>query len=410
MKKIYLLLFILLFSSVSVFAQEDEKDFGIRFNGFVKNDVFYDTRQTVAAREGHFLLWPSPESIDNEGNDINANPSLNILAVQSRLSGTITGPDAFGAKTSGVIEGDFFAQADDNINLFRLRHAFVQLDWENTNLLFGQYWNPLFVTSCFPGTVSFNTGAPIQTFARNPQVRLTHSMGDFNLIGAAVGQRDYPTRGENGPSSEYLRNSGLPDMHVQLHYNSSVFTAGAGFAYKKIVPRLETAFGNQAEEDVKGFSTIAFAKFSLEQITIKMQAVSGQNLADVMNLSGFAVESVDVTTDERTYLPLRNLSVWTDIQTNGEKYQAGLFAGFLKNRGTSGEISGMNMIYGLGTDIESMYRISPRIVFNSGKMRFGLESEYTAATFGDDYDEYAVPVDTHTTGNLRFLFSAYYFF
>jgi len=39
-------------------AQEEEKNFGIKFNGFVKGDYFYDTRQTVSAREGHFLLWP----------------------------------------------------------------------------------------------------------------------------------------------------------------------------------------------------------------------------------------------------------------------------------------------------------------------------------------------------------------
>ncbi len=38
--------------------KEEEKNFGVKFSGFVKNDFFYDTRQTVAAREGHFLLWP----------------------------------------------------------------------------------------------------------------------------------------------------------------------------------------------------------------------------------------------------------------------------------------------------------------------------------------------------------------
>jgi len=413
-----LILFFIL--PLSVFSQDKkESEWGISFSGFVKNDAFFDSRQTVTAREGHFLLWPSSESLDANDDDINAKSSFNILAVQSRLSGSIKGPDAFGAKTSGTIEGDFFAQANDNINLFRLRHAFVNLDWGNTQILFGQYWNPMFVTSCFPGTVSFNTGVPMQPFARNPQIRLTQSFGDFKVIAAALSQRDYTSRAPD-PSSDYIRNSTTPDMHLQLHYNSSMLNAGAGIAYKTIMPRLETEANIKTDETVGGLSAIAFAKLALEPVTLKFEAVSGENIPDVLQVSGFAVESIDGTTDKRTYTPLRNLSLWTDIHTNGEKFQLGLFAGFTKNMGLKDEMYDPGLpvpgydrgdyIFGLGTNIKSLYRISPRIIFNSGKTRFALETEYTSATFGDDFDENAVPTNTHTTSNLRVLFSSYYFF
>jgi len=424
MQKFTLAIFVVLFMlPVSVFSQkEGNSEWGISFSGFVKNDAFFDSRQTVDAREGHFLLWPASENLDANGDDINAKSSFNILAVQTRLSGTIKGPDAFGAKTSGKIEGDFFAQANDNINLFRLRHAFVNLDWGNTQLLFGQYWNPMLVTSCFPGTVAFNTGVPMQPFARNPQFRLTQSFGDFKLIAAALSQRDYTSRAPD-PSSEYLRNSVTPDMHLQLHYSQSILNAGAGIAYKTIMPRLETEANIKTDKTVGGLSAIAFAKLALEPVTLKFEAVSGQNIPDVLQISGFAVESVDGITDERTYMPIRNLSLWTDIHTNGEKFQLGLFAGFTKNMGVkdemydpgSGPIPGTgndrsDYIFGFGTNVQSLYRISPRVIFNSGKTRFALETEYTSATFGADYDENAVPTNTHTTGNLRVLFSTYYFF
>jgi hypothetical protein len=426
MKKLSIAILMLLFLlPVSVFAQDEgNNEWGISFSGFVKNDAFFDSRQTVNAREGHFLLWPAAEDLDLNDKDVNAKSSFNMLAVQSRLSGTIKGPDAFGAKTSGTIEGDFFAQANDNINLFRLRHAFLKLDWGSTQLLFGQYWNPMFVTSCFPGTVSFNTGSPVQPFARNPQIRLTQSFGDFKVIAAALAQRDYASRAPV-PSSEYLRNSGMPDMHLQMHYSQSMLTAGAGIAYKKIVPRLETDpvgsdEGYKTDEGVSGLSAIAFAKLSLDPVTIKFEAVSGQNTADVLQISGFAVDEIDPLTDERSYTPIRNLSLWTDIHTNGDKFQVGLFAGYSKNRGTSEEIAdplpGQNApktsdyIMGFGTNIKFLYRISPRVIFNSGKTRFALETEYTSATFGADWDDNAVPTDTHTKGNLRILFSSYYFF
>ncbi len=105
-KKLLLLFIILLFSIISI-AQEQPK-FGITFNGFVKTDVIWDSRQTVNIREGHFLLYPANELLDKNGDDINATANFNILSIQTRLRGNITGPDAFGAKTSGAIEGEFF--------------------------------------------------------------------------------------------------------------------------------------------------------------------------------------------------------------------------------------------------------------------------------------------------------------
>ena len=411
MKKIFLSVVIILSVPSLSSAQEKDEDFGIDFSGFVKNDVFYDSRQNVTAREGHFLLWPKPELPDVNQRDINAKSNFNILAVQSRISGTITGPDALGAKTSGKIEGDFFAQANDNINLFRLRHAFVRLDWDNTQLLAGQYWNPMFVTSCFPGTVSFNTGVPIQPFARNPQIRLEHNLGSFNVIAAALAQRDYPSRIDKVVDSKFLRNSGTPDMHLQLHYNHSSLNAGAGIAYKTIVPRLVTDEAVKTNADVSGLSALAFVKLALEPITIKFEAVSGQNATDVLQISGFAVESIQPATDKRSYLPLRNMSVWTDIHTNGAPIQLGIFAGYTKNRGTKHNIvNDPDLIFGFGDNIASLYRVSPRMFYKSGKVKFGLEGEYTSATFGDGYNQKAVPVNTQTVENMRILLSAYYYF
>ncbi|MGM0532315.1 MAG: hypothetical protein ACQER7_13300, partial [Bacteroidota bacterium] len=394
-------------------AQNEENDFGIRFSGYVKNDAFYDSRQNVTAREGHFLLWPKPEAPDVNQQDVNAQPNFNILAVQSRISGTITGPEALGAETSGTIEGDFFAQANDNINLFRLRHAYLRLSWDNTQLLTGQFWNPMFVTSCFPGTVSFNTGVPIQPFSRNPQVRLTQSFGDLEVIAAALAQRDYPSRIDEAVSSKFLRNSGSPDMHLQLHYNRPKLNMGAGMAYKTIMPRLETEQQVKTGNTISGLSAIAFAKISLEPVTIKFEAISGQNATDLLQISGFAIESIKPATDERSYLPLRSMSLWTDIHTNGDQFQFGVFAGYTKNRGTRSSILNdpeLDPIFGFGNNIASLYRISPRILYSSGKVKFGLEGEYTSATFGSGYNDKAVPINNHTVANMRVLLSTYYHF
>jgi hypothetical protein len=106
------------------------QDFGISFSGFVKTDIIYDSRQTVNLREGHFLLYPANRNLDLNGADINAKSSFNILSIQTRLTAKLKGPDAFSAKTSGVIESEFFGTSDADLNGLRLRHAFVKFDWE----------------------------------------------------------------------------------------------------------------------------------------------------------------------------------------------------------------------------------------------------------------------------------------
>lgn len=405
-------------SLLTGYSQDNaSQTFGISFSGFVKNDFFFDSRQTVSAREGEFLLWPTAKDITISGEDANAKPNFNFLSIQTRLTGSITGPDAFGAKTSGVIEGDFFAQADDNINLFRMRHAYLKLSWENTELITGQYWNPLFVTGCYPGTVSFNTGTPFQSFARNPQIRLTQKINDFTLIGALLGQRDYTSRGPAGASSSYLRNSGMPDMHFQIQYATSNSASGnslllgAGVAYKTLVPRLRS-IGTKVDETVGSMAFIGYTTIKLNPLTLKLQGRYGENIPDVLSNSGFAVKDyVSTTSDERSYTPLKNSSFWADIQTNGSKVNVGIFAGIFENLGTKDTMSSpSNDVYGLGTNIKSMYRVSPRFALNSGKVRLAIELECTSAEYGSNYDANYLPSNTNRVTNVRTLFSTYFFF
>ena len=178
MRKIY---FVLLLLPCFAMAQDSQNGFGIKFTGFVRSDFFYDTRQVIyptSLREGDYLLFPSNISKDANCKDVNAVGNFNFLSIQSRLSGAITGPDAFGAKTSGLIEADFFANENanlDDINGFRLRHAFVKMNWTKTELLAGQYWNPMFPADNVAAVISCNGGAPFQAFSRNPQLRLSRN-------------------------------------------------------------------------------------------------------------------------------------------------------------------------------------------------------------------------------------------
>lgn len=403
-------LFVVFFSSLLGFAQNDNTENKQQFDlsGYVKNDLFWDTRQTVAAREGHFLLWPAAINEDVNGKDINAVPNFNYLSLQSRLSFTWKGTEALGAKISAKIESDFFAQNNENINLFRLRHAYVKMNWENTELLIGQYWIPMFTTECFPGTVSFNTGTPFNPFGRNPQIRLSHSLGDIKLVAVANTQRDYSSRGPAGTSGQYLSNSFMPEFTGIINYKSENFVSGIGGAFKQIVPQLVTDQGFATDESMLSYSAFGFVNVKTPALTFKLKGVYGQNTPDYLNISGFAVTNYDNATGYQEYEPLSNFSAWTDISTNGKEWQVGIFGGYTESLGTKSAIVGN--IYGLGTNISSLYRVSPRLVYNTGKIRFASELEYTAADYGTSFDAKNVALTTESVSNFRVLFGVYYFF
>jgi hypothetical protein len=418
MKKIFSLLIIL--SSVLSNAQEkkDPPKFGITFSGFVKTDIFYDSRQTVNIREGHFLLYPDAINLDVNGNDINSKGSFNMLSIQTRLKGAISGPDAFGAKTSGVIEADFFGNAGsglDDVNGFRLRHAFAKLNWSKIELLVGQYWHPMFITEAFPDVISFNTGVPFQPFSRNPQVRLTYTSGIASFIAAAYTQRDFQGIGPDGASSKYLRNAGMPATHLQFQLKPAAgHLFGAGIDYKMIKPELFT-IGNLgqkyiSDEKLSSISAIGFMKLKFKPLIIKAEGIYAQNAHDMTMLGGYAVNGITNSVyGTRSFTNLNTFAFWTDFSTTGEKIKAGLFMGYTENLGANDEIKGA--IYARGSNIDKVERIAPRVVFLSGKMTFAIEQEFTRAHYGTaNGDKKGGVTATNSVANSRTLLSCIYSF
>ncbi len=407
MKKIFFATFILVFLVTLVKAQE-KSAFGISFSGFVKTDIIYDSRQTTSIREGFFLLYPAPILNDKNLEDINAKSNFNILSIQSRLTSKLSAPDAFSAKTSGLLEGEFFGHTEGDINGFRLRHAYVKLDWTNVSLLVGQTWHPMFIAEIFPGVVSFNTGVPFQPFSRNPQIRLTYASDNIKLIAGAMSQRDFQSNGPSGFSSIYLRNTVVPNLHLQFQYLNDKTHLGTGVDYKSLTPRLVTTKNVKTDETVSGISLIGFAKFNLNPITIKAQGIYAENNADLLQLGGYAVKNTDAVTGKETYTTLSSFSAWGEIST-GKEIEYAVFFGYAKSLGASDNITGA--YYGRGTDIDNVLRISPRIQFNSEKNRISAELEYTSADYGKPNNlNKGMVEDLKTVSNLRLLVAFYLFF
>ncbi len=412
-----------------ILLAQDEKKFDVKFYGFVQTDLIYDTRQVVAVRDGHFLLYPQPENLDATGSkDLNAKASFNILSIQTRVGAKITLPEAIGAKFTGVIEGSFFGMNNLDINGFRLRHAFIKAQWKTTSVLVGQYWHPNFVTTCFPGTISFNTGAPFTPFTRNPQVRVVQKLGKFSFHGTLLSQVDFLSTGPgplgvSTPSSVYLRNSVLPALNLRVEFatknkeKGNEFLVGASVNFKRLVPRTSSdvydsvtdqTYTYKGVEEVNSLAGMLYFKVKVPALTIKAAGTYAQDAFNWTMLGGYAVEKVvNPVKGFQEYTPISTIAAWTDIHSNGTKWQVGLFAGYTKNLGSENLITGK--YYSRGSSIDYVYRISPRFIYNIGKFRIAPEVEYTVAAYGTP-NQYGEVENTTAVGNLRLLLGFFLFF
>ena len=320
LKSIFFVAFIATYFVSFSQSSETASKFGISWSGFVKTDMNYDTRQIVNAREYHFSILPAAENLVG-GKDINDQSTFNILAIQSRLTGKITGPDFFGMKTSGLIEGAFFGNSDATTGEFRLRHAFVKLSNDKIDILMGQYWSPMFITESSPGVYSFNTGVPFQTFSRNPQVRLT-TKGAVKFIAAIYTERDFKTRGAS------VSQSGLPQMHAQLQFGKATdVLGGIGVNHKTSRPAL-------GEDNLSSTAFIGYVRAKLGELTWKAQTTYGENMTDLLQIGGFGTNAKGEFVNNKT------LSMWTELNGDFSKsMEWGLFGGYTKNGGFGEAVS-----------------------------------------------------------------------
>ena len=406
-----------------------KKYFPVVFSGYIKYEAFYDTRQVNGLGNDQFLFFPNKKILDPIGKDINAKGQGDMVAIETRLRATVEGPKINGANSFGVIESDFFGFNEagfrdidqfEILNLFRMRYAFVKLDWEKYTLVAGQSWHPTFIPTCFPETISFNTGAPMEPFSRNPQLRFTYHDKRVNIIAAALSQIRFFNDGPDGFSSKYIRDAVVPNLDGQIQIKIGNHLIGTGLDYKRLVPRIVTNKGFKVRESINSVMVLWYACLAWPSFYFRTKLTFAENASNFAMLSGYAVHTIDPVTDERTYTNLRTVAFWIDTAIKKfKRIEPGLFIGFTKNLGASKTIeqnvtddagtTTEKRVFGIGTDVDTVFRISPRLRWYIKKITAAAELEYTRAAFGTLNNKGKV-INTTSVGNTRFLFAVFYYF
>jgi len=248
-----------------------------------------------------------------------------------------------------------------------------------------------------------------------------------DIIVAATSQLDFVSDGPDGDDTKYSRNAVIPNLHFQLKGFFNNHIAVAGVDYKRLTPRIKTSTNFKTRENLSSWAGFGQVAFKWPSVSFINKLIIGQNMSNYETIGGYAVKkgTTEPITDKRSYTNLRTLNFWSSlVLTKGEKFEPAIFIGVAKNLGSSSEIEKNvtdpvtgavidKRIFGIKsgqvTDIDTVFRIAPRIRVKINKVTLAGEIEYTRAGYGDIGAKGKV-TNIRPVANTRILFAAHYFF
>ncbi|MDR0429232.1 MAG: hypothetical protein LBH58_01985 [Tannerellaceae bacterium] len=404
---------VILFVSILVVqcVSSQQKNFSYKFYGFVRGDLYYNSRSNVEAVDGDFYLYPMDKMPDAEGKDLNANPNSAFYNFSTRLGLDVTGPKTGSAQTSAKIEVDFggFGMA---YYLLRIRHAYVNLDWEKgSSLLIGQTWHPLF-GEVMPEVLNLNTGSPFQPFNRSVQIKYQYRKNKISLTASAIYQLIYLSTGPNGKSEEYLKNGVLPELYAGITFRNNGFLGGAGIEMISLKPRLQSMMNDEiykVDERVTSVSFMAQAQYKTDKLFLAGKTLLASNQTHTAMLGGYGVASIDPKTGRQEYTPSRHSTTWVNA-VFGSTWKGNFFVGYSKNLGTTNKLVSPALFYGIGADIDQVLLASAGLSYNLPHWKAGVEYSATTAWYGDTNLSNGKVTNTHSVLNHRILGLLIYYF
>ena len=360
--------------SMALAAAAQETPASVKVGGFIRTYAHIDTKDMISGRGDLFSYIPLEAQSDN-GN------TYHLTAMTSRLWVNADGYRFGNMTASAKIEADFYngvTGVTGTANL-RLRQAFVNLGFENSkgekigSLKVGQAWHPM--AADMPDVLSLNTGAPFGAFSRTPLVQWDSPVSDkLSLTGAAIWQMQYTSCGPDGGSANYLKNGGIPEIYLGLNYTGANTLFRLGYDFLSIKPYV-------GGKRVNSSLVFAYAQYKKGLFSAKAKTTYGQNGSHLNLTGGYAVTG-GTTKEDFEYTPSTSSSTWLSL-SYGKKWQGVLFAGYLHNFGVNKTLAGNYWFCSNSrNNVKNVWRLTPTVFRNIGKLTLGAECELTNAQYG----------------------------
>ncbi|MBR4809740.1 MAG: hypothetical protein IK031_05630 [Bacteroidales bacterium] len=407
MKRIAIALAALLALSISLGAQD-----GLKFKpyGFLRNYFAFDSRVSTAGTEDFYYWMPKDVSMVN-GTDVNEVSSFRFAALTSRLGLDISGLDVKDYKIGGKFEADFYAGLTGNTGTaqFRLRQAFISVAKDSRSWKIGQAWHPM--AADLPDIFSLESGAPFGPFSRTPLVQFDYKVSDvISFTTAAIWQMQYCSTGPEGASANYIKYGCTPEVYAGINVKYGKTTLRLGGDVLSIKPRQVNATGF-AKDRLTTWNVFLYGASSIGKLNLKSKLTYANDGSHFNMIGGYGVYAIDETYDNWEYTATRNASGWATLQYKGlGNWVPQLFLGYSKLFGTAYDVYSDKNEKGTylyrwaknsAETIDYIFRVQPEIVYNLGKLQFGLEYMLTAVNYGKTGPRMVAASDLHMVMNHR---------
>ena len=398
--------------------------------GFVRACAIFDSRDSKAGPEDLFYFLPLDTMHNLEGQDIYSNPSFKMSAITTRLGVNFGGFQYGSLKVDGKIESDFYLMNGSTASL-RLREAYVNLHWDalgymenQFSIKAGQAWHPM--SADMPYCVNVETGSPFNPFNWSPQLMFKFGFsGGFSLTGGALYPMQFLPTGPQGESQSYVKYGLIPELYGGISYESEEFTARAGVDFLSLRPRWRTTdfdytgeqlhdMGSRVTDRLNMVSPFVYFQYNSGMIKVNAKSVLASGGDHLRLMGGYALyDWRDVYNYQ--YTPLRSSVSFISFSV-GRELQFMCMAGYMMSLGAkhnlpvndNGYCSASDIYYFSGgfKNVNRMYRVTPTLAYNIGKLTLALEYNNTGVEYGSlgKMDGYARPLeDLHMIIHHRIL-------
>jgi hypothetical protein len=280
---------LLLLAAVPAMADEPvTSKYNLSIGGYVKLDYAHNTNAVGPISPGAPGGGITPGSKDESV----------FTAKQSRIWLKSSGPEFYGAKTNALIEVDFYGggSASNEMANLRMRHAYGSLDWTNTQVLFGQYWD-VFGVAC-ADTIDFRLGGTTGNPAnpRVPQVRVTQKL-DINsdntvkfVLAAQNPVQDAATAGDNSLSKTGSYGSAVNGA-AQISYTSKALGVSPGYMGLGNNPLTVTLFGLAGSQEFTDNKNVTVYGYGIYGFVPIIKSSNGKSRAMTLSFEAQAYEA-----------------------------------------------------------------------------------------------------------------------
>lgn len=398
-------------------AETPQSKATLKWYGFVRNYFTFDTRESKAGTDELYYYVPLDQSIQADGTDINAHPTMKWSAITSRLGLDVNEYKIGNVNVGAKIEADFYSGLTGVTGTaqFRLRQAYTTLNWQSENknkysLKVGQAWHPM--AADMVHSTNLEIGVPFAPFSRTPQITFDYAPGKVSLTASAIWQMQYTSGGPEGASANYIKYSNIPEFYFGVNFKGdNGLLARVGVDLLSIKPRYKgeasmlqngdtVKYTALVDDRITTVSPFVFLQYKGDKFQFRAKSILAQ-AGEHMNLNGgYGVTAKANGLDEDghwEYTPVRYSSSWVSMMY-GKKWQGILFAGYAKNLGTAdgllvdytdaegneyANIANNYLSKNTYANINSMWRLAPGVVRNWGKLALSLEWHITSVQYGE---------------------------